>query len=36
MPPKSHIWQPTREEIAEIINWINIGAPNEQGQIQIP
>jgi hypothetical protein len=36
MPPASHVWQPSAEDIEEIKDWINIGAPNEQGNRQIP
>ena len=36
MPPESHIWQPSADEIEEIKDWIKIGAPNEQGNRQIP
>ncbi len=36
MPPKSHMWQPTQEDLNYIQNWIQTGAPNELGQRQIP
>lgn len=36
MPPKSHMWQPSEEELTEINDWIRIGAPNENGNRQIP
>lgn len=36
MPPKEHIWQPSKQDIDDINEWIRIGAPNEQGNRQIP
>lgn len=36
MPPKSHVWHPNEEDIEQINEWIRIGAPNEQGNRQLP